>query len=116
MESGKNILEHSTNQQTLLVFWASWCPHCMEEIPQLYRVMQDKNIRVVAISLDTDKNVYDPVKEKLSDMIHYCDFKKWDSQPVSDYYIKGTPTYFLLDKDNKIIHKYTSFKAVQSNL
>lgn len=116
LESGENILQHLTNQKTLLVFWASWCPHCMKEIPMLYNSLKDKDIRIVAVSLDTDEHAYLPIKEKLSGIIHYCDFKKWDSQPVNDYYIKGTPTYFLLDKDNTILNKYTSLKAVQSSL
>ena len=113
---GKNILEHTDGKQTLLIFWASWCPHCMEEIPQLHTLIKSKDIRVVAVSLDTDPETYNPVKEKLSNMEHYCDFKKWDSQPVNDYYIKGTPTYFLLDEDNTIIKRYTAFSDLKANL
>ncbi len=116
IESGKDILAHNSDQQTVLIFWASWCPHCMEEIPQLYAHLKDKNIRIVAVSLDTDSKAYNPIKEKLSDMVHYCDFKKWDSKPVEDYYIKGTPTYFLLDKNNTIVKKYTSFKTLKDSL
>lgn len=116
LESGNNLLEHHTNQQTIVAFWASWCPHCMQEIPQLNAYAKENNIRVVAVSLDTERDSFNKEKEKLTSMIHYCDLEKWDSQPVKDYHVKGTPTFFLLDKDNRIIKKHTSFNSLKQAL
>ena len=116
LESGNNLLEHHTNQQTIVTFWASWCPHCMQEIPQLNAYAKENNIRVVAVSLDTERDSFNKEKEKLTSMIHYCDLEKWDSQPVKDYHVKGTPTFFLLDKDNRIIKKHTSFNSLKQAL
>jgi len=39
-------------------------------------------------------------------MLHSCDYKKWKSAAVSDYYIYGSPTFIVLDKDHKIVGKY----------
>jgi hypothetical protein len=33
----------------------------------------------------------------------YCDFKKWESKVVQDYYVFGTPTMYLLDRNQKIL-------------
>lgn len=44
----------------VLNFWASWCPPCLEEFPSLMQLQHDMpNIRVVAISFDTDTHAYD---------------------------------------------------------
>lgn len=114
--SNKNIIEQETGQETILVFWASWCPHCMEEIPQLNNWVKDKSINIVAVSLDYEESHFNKAKMNLTEMYHYCDFKKWESKPVKDYFIKGTPTYFHLDKNNKIKQKYTSFDAIKAGL
>lgn len=66
----------------LLVFWASWCPHCVQEIPRLKMVLEqlkDKKIAVVFISLDEEESAWKSFiyQQKLDNYIHLCDFKKW---------------------------------------
>lgn len=95
------------NKPVLLVFGASWCPHCVTEKKILvaqYSNWQktNKNIEVVYISLDTDKQAYGAAF-KNTPWQNYCDYKGWDTQAVRDYFVNGTPTYVLLDKDLKIL-------------
>jgi hypothetical protein len=35
----------------------------------------------------------------------FCDFKGWETQAAKDYYISGTPSYFLLDEKNTILER-----------
>jgi thiol-disulfide isomerase/thioredoxin len=112
---GKNILDNITDT-AVVVFWATWCEHCRMEIPALNEYQKRKKIPVFAISLDEDKEAFKIVSEQLSDFSNYCDYKKWDSPTVKNYYVKGTPTYILIDKDKKIIGKYISIKDVVSIL
>ena len=101
-------------EQTLLVFWASWCPHCMEEIPKLEAwAKENPNTKVVAISLDEDKTAYEATIKNFPNLQHHCDYKKWESPAVKNYYIYGTPTFILLDKDKKILGKYSSFNQMK---
>ena len=93
-------------QNVLLVFGASWCPHCTEDIKlleQFYKKWKDNNkLEVVYISLDTSKEAFDKLY-KNKPWQTYCDFKGWGTQAAMDYYVNATPTYFLLDKDHKIL-------------
>lgn len=91
----------------LLIFGASWCPHCETEKTTLLKEYNNwqkakKNIEVVYVSIDTDKKAYNTAF-KNTPWINYCTFKGWDTQAAKDYYINGTPTYVLLDKDMKIL-------------
>ncbi|MCI2228275.1 redoxin domain-containing protein [Polaribacter sp. MSW13] len=99
----KKLSDIKTNK--LLVFGASWCPHCKTdtaEILKLYPTWQTKNTEVIYISIDTDKegfNSYYADKPWQT----YCDFKGYETQAAKDYYITGTPSYFLLDANNTIL-------------
>jgi len=54
---GKTIkLSDYTDNPTLVVFWASWCPHCVRELPVLDRMYKDlhsKGLNMLAIDLDS---------------------------------------------------------------
>jgi thiol-disulfide isomerase/thioredoxin len=90
---------------TLVVFGASWCPKCSEELPKIsenYAKWKSQGVEVVYISLDTDQPAFE--KSVVSyPFITYCDFKKWESQVVKDYYVFGTPTMYLLDEKREIL-------------
>ena len=61
-----------------------------------------KNIAVMYISLDTDKQAFKTAYQN-TPWQTYCNYKGWETQAAKDYYINATPTYFLLDKDMKIL-------------
>ena len=94
------------NNTILLVFGSSKVGHCMDakkELEAYYPKWRAKgNIEVVYISLDTDIEVYNKAFGN-TPWQTYCDYKGWETQAAKDYYINATPTYFLLDKDMKIL-------------
>jgi len=109
-------LSDLTTQYTLVVFGASWCPTCAEEIPEIakhYEKWRENDVEVVFISLDEEQEAYiNFVKE--FPFISVCDYKKWDSQIVNDYYVFGTPTMFLLDNKREILLRPNSVNQVDS--
>lgn len=91
----------------VIVFWSSTCSHCETELPQLlakYNDLKAKNIQIVGLSLDTDKDSY---SKKISAFpwINDSELKGWNSTYSETYNIHATPTYFILDANNKIISK-----------
>ena len=91
----------------VIVFWSSTCSHCESELPKLlekYNDLKTKNIQVVAFSLDVDKNSYTS-KIAAFPWINDSELRGWNSNYVDTYNIHATPTYFILDANNKIISK-----------
>lgn len=89
----------------LVVFGASWCPHCTKDIPILdkyYQEWKKKNLEIVYISIDTNKENYTKTYQN-KPWQTFCDFKGWDTQAAKDYFVTGTPSYYLLDENQKII-------------
>lgn len=102
------------SEQTMVVFWASWCPHCQEEMPKVNTwAKANPTSRVIAISLDDDKAAYETAIKEYPELQHHTDLKKWNGKAVNDYYVYGTPTFILLDKDKTIVGKYASFDAMK---
>jgi thiol-disulfide isomerase/thioredoxin len=90
----------------LLVFGASWCPLCKTEALELLKYYDawktKKDIEVIYISIDTDKEAYKTAYQN-APWQSYCDYKGWDTKAAKDYFVYATPTYILLDKDMKIL-------------
>jgi thiol-disulfide isomerase/thioredoxin len=111
----KKTLYDIKSEQTIVVFWASWCTHCMEMMPKVNDWAKDNpNTKVVAISLDEDQEAYQKTIKMLPNIFHNCDFKKWDSKAVSDYFVYGTPTFIVLDPKKNIVGKYASWEDTVS--
>ena len=99
-----------------VIFGASWCPKCTEELGQLlplYQKWKSKGVEVVFISLDTEDAKFKEFSS-IFPFISACDFKKWNGQAVIDYYIFATPTMLLLDKDHKIILRPNSVNQIDA--
>lgn len=102
-------LESVKTEYTLLVFWATWCPHCTQMIPEIksiYDSQAEKKFEVIAFSLDTSKKTYTDFLAKGNyTWINCSDLKGWNSKIADDYCIYATPTMFLMDKNKTIIGK-----------
>lgn len=101
---------------TLVVFGASWCPKCKEELPEiakLYSKWKSKGVEVVFVALEEDKKSFMDFA-KTFPFHSYSDNKKWESKIVKDYYVFSTPTIFLLDNKRKIILRPNSVKQMDA--
>lgn len=97
----------------LVIFGGSWCDQCSSEINQIllrYDLWKSKEIEVVFISLDTEKEVFNNFASKFP-FISSCDYKIWDTQAAKAYYVSSSPTLFLLD-NNKIILRPPTITAI----
>ncbi|MGG1924191.1 TlpA disulfide reductase family protein [Chryseobacterium sp. NRRL B-14798] len=91
----------------VVVFWSSTCSHCESELPKLlekYNDLKSKNIQIVGLSLDVDKNSYTK-KIAAFPWVNDSELRGWNSSYTDLYNIHATPTYFILDANNKIISK-----------
>ena len=115
--SAKSLYDVKADKK-VIVFWSSTCSHCEKEIPQFiekYNGMKKENIEIIAVSLDTDAAVYN---QKISAFpwINTTELRGWNSSFVQMYNISATPTYFILDSNNKIISRPDHIQDVFNDL
>ncbi|MGE5681482.1 MAG: peroxiredoxin family protein [Bacillota bacterium] len=109
-------LKEINSSNVLVVFYASWCPHCREIMPQLkglYSRLKGKGIEVLAVSLDSKKEEWiNFIKENGFEWADLSDLKGWESQAAADYHIYATPSMFLLNKERRILGKPTTIEEL----
>jgi thiol-disulfide isomerase/thioredoxin len=116
-KSDKTKLSEINTKYRLVVYAASWCEKCKEEIPKLksfYESWKTKyNLEIILNSLDTYKEQNDNFVKDFS-WITSCDYKSWEGKSARDYFVFGTPTIYLLDNNNKILLKPRSPEQIES--
>ena len=116
-----NLVETaSKNKFTLVMFWASWCHKCEQEIPALVKLhtkYQGKGFEAIGVSIDqVRKSWTDIIKNRGMQYLNVSQLQGWDSPIVKDYKITATPTYFLLDNKSEIVLKPKRIYEVETYL
>lgn len=108
------------SDNTLIIFWASWCLHCKKILPAIESVSSlypKENLETIAISLDTKKEEWIGFLNNYDfSWINASELKGWESKVALDYNIYATPTMILLDKDKKIIAKPRTVRELKEFL
>ncbi|MEN6357208.1 MAG: TlpA disulfide reductase family protein [Armatimonadota bacterium] len=102
---GKSAIKLSSyfGKPMLLVYWASWCPHCRTEVPvvqKIYNDLHSAGLEIVGVSFDRSaKDARDFMKSK--SVTFPVAFGGTDQgMKVADIYgVSGIPVTFVLDKN-----------------
>lgn len=107
---GKTLaLSQYKGQPILLNFWASWCPPCVKEMPDLNRFQQDMKAqgwRVVGLAVDGPT----PVREFLAKVpvtfdIGLAGFGGTELSQALGNTAGGLPFTVLIDAQGRIVHR-----------
>ena len=98
-----DVLKNYQGKALLINFWATWCPHCVEEIPSMNRALKqldDDKFAMVSISYkDTQTILEDFVKEVKVDFPILLDS---DGNVSKQWNIFAFPSSFLVDANGLI--------------
>jgi thiol-disulfide isomerase/thioredoxin len=115
----KKLSEINIAENYIIVFWSSTCGHCLKEIPQLQKYVnssEEGKLQVIAIGLEDELFRWENETLKYPEFIHVLGLGKWKNKIGNSYNVTATPTYFVLDKDKKIIAKPYDFEALKKFL
>lgn len=110
--SGRMVaLSSFRGKPILLNFWATWCPYCREERPQLdflHERYKDKGLVIIAVSIDRSVAKVKRYLEKIpADYVVLIDE---ETEVARTYGVFALPTSFLIDREGKIRHKFMGMR------
>ncbi len=98
----------------LLIFWSSTCSHCLNELPQVKKLVANHpELKVVAFGLENEKSHWEKEIKQYPMFIHTKGLNKWENPIVKTYGISATPTYFLLDASKNIVAKPYNYEGLE---
>ncbi|WP_163580402.1 redoxin domain-containing protein [Gracilibacillus saliphilus] len=90
-------------EPVMLNFWATWCPPCRSEMPDMQRFYQDTDMNILAINLtDTEAN-FEDVGQFVEEYDLTFTIPLDQGNIVGDrYQIRPIPTTYMLDSNGII--------------
>lgn len=111
------LLEVLKTNRAVLVFFASWCPVCVSEVPeanQFYIDNKDKNITVIGIDVGESRAKAGAFKEKMG--ISYPIALDFRGETAANYGVMGIPTIVVVNMDGRIVYKGHSIKMMADKI
>jgi thiol-disulfide isomerase/thioredoxin len=109
---GKEVsLEDLAGKVILVVFWATWCPPCVAEVPVLNELQEtyaEQGLEVVAIAVDPRESV-----EKIEKFVDEKDVTYTVLKGAKDtgrrYQVRGIPTTYLIGRNGQQLQKFVGY-------
>lgn len=117
--NGKEIkLSDYSGKVVLIDFWASWCPPCREEMPELikfYKAHKDPHFEIIAVNIDNDTKNMQSFLDKLTSKPDFPVLVDNNQQIPPLFEIEAMPTTIFIDKKGNIRFRHDGFKESYVN-
>ncbi|MCG3175209.1 MAG: Thiol-disulfide oxidoreductase ResA [Candidatus Omnitrophica bacterium] len=101
----KDVL--GSHKAVLINFWATWCPPCREEIPDLIRLQtqyKDKGFTVLGVDIGESARKVGGFAERNG--LNYPIVLDKTMKVAESYGVVGIPTSYLIGSDGKVLGEY----------
>ncbi|MGA7616407.1 MAG: TlpA disulfide reductase family protein [Thermoanaerobaculia bacterium] len=106
LDGGTFQVADMKGQVVLLNVWATWCPPCRQEVPDLIRLQKqfgEKGLKVVGVSVDDGKDMEDVRKFVSNYAINYPVVLDPTSEIANKLQSTVIPISVLLDKEGRMV-------------
>ncbi len=110
---GKTVrLSDYRGKKVILNFWATWCPPCKAEMPdiQKYYTEADDNVEILAVNIDPQYDVKKFVREA---NVTFPVLLDSNDEVNTMYRILTIPTTYFIDGEGIIRSKYLSVMTIE---
>jgi thiol-disulfide isomerase/thioredoxin len=105
---GRQIASASYHGKVVLInFWATWCPPCRAEIPDLVALQEKYRDRIQIIGVSEDEAPPEVVKKFVAE--HRVNYPVVMTTPEIEKLFPGIgalPTSFVIDRESRVVQKH----------
>ena len=100
--------EFAKGKFVVIDFWASWCPDCRKDLPEiirLYHQFHKNGVEFLGVSFDTDKEKWtDYIAKSGVPYPQVSELKRMNNSEVAKAYgVKWIPSIYLIGPDGKVL-------------
>lgn len=104
LDGEKAKLSDYEGEKVIVNFWATWCPPCREEIPDLQKLYDNYDVEILAIDLTETESSMDAVEDFVYDEFEMTFPVLLDetSEVADTYQVMAYPTSYMVDTEGYI--------------
>ena len=100
--------DFAKGKYVVIDFWASWCPDCRKDLPEIIRMYNrwhEKGVEFLGISFDTDKQKWpDYIAQAGVPYPQVSELKRMNQSDVAKAYgVRWIPSIYLIGPDGKVL-------------
>jgi len=106
------VLASRQGKKAIMVFWATWCPHCYEEMGAInaqFSSIERKGIKIILVDMgETNEDVKNYFDQRQMKLISFVD---GDGVMQEPYRLIGVPTLIFIDEKGiirNVTHEFPS--------
>jgi len=110
-KSKQTIKNNFRDKVTLLNFWATWCPPCVEEVPSLNRLQnryKHQDFELISIDYREEEKLLSEFMEKIA--VEFPILMDKSGETSLKWKVFSFPSSFIIDKRGKI--RYSANRAI----
>ena len=90
-------------KRVMLNFWATWCPPCRAEMPDMQKFQENKDVQVLAVNLTETESDPNNV-QKFVDELNLTLTTPMDTESAvsNEYNVVAYPTTYMIDSNGRI--------------
>jgi len=108
MDGEKVKLSDYRGQKVMLNFWATWCPPCRDEIPDMQAFHEDHgdDVTILAVNLTSEEASINNVSSFLEEYgVDFTVLKDVDTSVAIAYQAMALPTTYIIDREGLVFNK-----------
>lgn len=103
LEGDEVSLSDYRGQQVMINFWATWCPPCRAEMPDMQEVYESHDIEILAINLTETETSIGQVETFTEDFgLTFPILLDHEIEVADLYEIQPIPSSFLIDSEGRV--------------
>lgn len=103
-------------KKVFLNFWASWCPPCRQEMPDMQKLHEEHGSEIVVLAVNIGEPKATVANFMMDNKLNMSVLLDLNKSTAQNYLVRAIPTTYIIDKNGIIMDKTFGALSYQSML